>query len=272
MSSIPLQTRLPRTCRISAIKQETEHVRTLTFEISLGARPGQFAMLWIPGVDEKPFSIAYDDGKHCKVTFFTIGALSQALAEKKVGDLVGVRGPFGTFYEWEKGQKLALLAGGYGAAPMYFVAKEAEKDRATLDVIVGARSKEHLLYLKELQSLSNTTLHIATDDGSQGFKGYNVQVLQSLIEEGKSFDQVFACGPEMMLKAVSDLTAKHKIPSQLSLERYMKCGYGLCGNCVVDPLGIRLCIEGPVVKNETCRKITEFGKYHRDSVGRKHEF
>ncbi len=85
-------------------------------------------------------------------------------------------------------------------------------------------------------------------------------------------DQVFACGPELMLKAVSEVTAKYNIPSQLSLERYMKCGYGLCGNCVVDPLGIRLCTEGPVVKNDACVKIEEFGKYHRDALGKKHTF
>ncbi len=85
-------------------------------------------------------------------------------------------------------------------------------------------------------------------------------------------DQVFGCGPEMMLKRISEITAKHQVPSQLSLERYMKCGYGLCGNCVVDPLGIRMCVEGPVVKNENCLVITEFGKYHRDDLGQKHEF
>jgi hypothetical protein len=61
------------------------------------------------------------------------------------------------------------------------------------------------------------------------------------------------------------------VPSQLSLERYMKCGYGLCGNCVVDPLGIRLCTDGPVIKNDTCRKIEEFGKCHRDELGKKKE-
>lgn len=73
-----------------------------------------------------------------------------------------------------------------------------------------------------------------------------------------------------MLVKVSDLSFRSRIPSQLSLERYMKCGYGLCGNCVVDPLGIRLCTDGPVISNELCRKITEFGKYHRDHLGKKH--
>ena len=123
------------------------------------------------------------------------------------------------------------------------------------------------------------SLHIATDDGSMGFEGYNVGLLEKLLEvtqdsktDDPAIDQVFGCGPERMLKALSDVTAKYKIPSQLSLERYMKCGYGLCGNCCVDPLGIRLCTDGPVVKNDICQKIEEFGQYHRDAEGKKHEW
>jgi dihydroorotate dehydrogenase electron transfer subunit len=169
---------------------------------------------------------------------------------------------------------LILVAGGYGAAPMYFVANEAIKDGCTIDFIVGARSREHLLYLEEIKKLKNTTLHIATDDGSMGHKSYNTEVLEQLLTPVTSYQlpvtTVFACGPELMLTRVSEICAERNIRCAMSLERYMKCGYGLCGNCVVDPLGIRLCTDGPVVSNETCRKITEFGKYHRDSVGRKH--
>ena len=283
MSTIPLQSRLPRTYRIKAIKQETEMVRTFTFDGSLGAKPGQFVMVWLPGVDEVPMSVAYDDGATTRITFFAVGDMTNELAKSKVGDLVGLRGPFGTFYTWEAGQHIALVAGGYGAAPMYFVAKEAVQNGCTLEVIVGARSKEHLLYIKELEGLPNTSIHVATNDGSEGYKGYNVDILEKLLEacntEGKkkakgsdSIDQVFACGPEMMLLKLSEITAKYKVPSQLSLERYMKCGYGICGNCTVDPLGIQLCTQGPVVKNERCLEITEFGKYHRDDLGKKHLF
>ncbi len=236
-------------------------------------------MVWLPGVDEIPMSVAYDDGAVTKITFFDVGDMTQALAKSQVGDLVGLRGPFGTFYEWNPGDHIALVAGGYGAAPMYFVATQAVHNGCTLEAIVGARGQEHLLYLKELEALPHTSLHIATDDGSMGFKGYNVQLLEKLLEATQNskkkdapINKIFACGPERMLKAVSELTAKHKIPSQLSLERYMKCGYGLCGNCVVDPLGIRICTDGPVVKNEECLKIEEFGKYHRDALGKKHEF
>ncbi len=279
MSHIELQSRLPRTYHIKEIKQETEMVRTYTFDGSLGAKPGQFVMVWLPGVDEVPMSVAYDDGAETKITFFNVGDMTAELATCKVGDLVGLRGPFGTCYEWKPGQHIALVAGGYGAAPMYFVAKETVGHGCTLEVIVGARGEEHLLYLEELEALPHVSLHIATNDGSVGYKGFNTDVLQKMLDscpvgaDGCSpIDQVFACGPEMMLKKISEITAAHKIPSQLSLERYMKCGYGLCGNCVVDPLGIRLCTDGPVIKNDVCVKIEEFGKYHRDGVGRKHEF
>lgn len=284
MSTIPLQSRLPRTYRIKHIKQETEMVRTFTFDGSLGARPGQFVMVWLPGVDEVPMSVAYDDGAETKITFFAVGDMTEELARSGVGDLVGLRGPFGTCYEWQPGQHIVLVAGGYGAAPMYFVAKESVQHGCTLEAIVGARGKEHLLYLEELEALPHVALHVATNDGSVGYKGYNVDILDKLLgscprdskhakeQKCSPVDQVFACGPEMMLKRVSEICAAHQVPSQLSLERYMKCGYGLCGNCTVDPLGIRLCVEGPVVKNDRCLQITEFGTYHRDDLGRKNDF
>ncbi|PIR52816.1 dihydroorotate dehydrogenase electron transfer subunit [Candidatus Peregrinibacteria bacterium CG10_big_fil_rev_8_21_14_0_10_49_10] len=279
MSSIELASTLPKTYRIKNIVQETEMVRTYIFDGSLGAKPGQFVMVWLPGVDEKPFSVAFDDGAETKITFFAVGPMSEALAQAKKGDLVGLRGPFGTHYQWDAGDHIVLVAGGYGAAPMFFVASEAVKHGCTLEAIVGARGTEHLLYLKELESLKHVSLHVATDDGSMGHKGYNTEVLDELLQvaadpntKDPPIDKVFACGPEMMLKAVLDISEKHRVPCQLSLERYMKCGFGICGNCVVDPLGIRLCVDGPVVKGEICRKIEEFGKYHRDDLGKKHEF
>ncbi len=296
MPTIPLQSRLPKTFRIKHIKQETDMVRTFTFDGSLGAKPGQFIMVWMPGVDEVPMSVAADDGAETKITFFAVGDMTSEFAKLQVGDLAGLRGPFGTFYEWEPGQHIVLVAGGYGAAPMYFVAKETVGHGCTLEVIVGARSKEHLLFVKELEALPHVSLHIATNDGSEGYKGFNVDILEKLLSscprpaaarplDTKSarristrgdkcdpIDQVFGCGPEMMLKRISEMAAKYEVPAQLSMERYMKCGFGLCGNCVIDPLGIRMCVEGPVVKNQVLLKLEEFGKYHRDDLGKKNTF
>ncbi|OIO55717.1 dihydroorotate dehydrogenase electron transfer subunit [Candidatus Peregrinibacteria bacterium CG1_02_54_53] len=272
--------RLPITYRIASVKKETEHVQTFTFAVSLGAKPGQFIMVWLPGSDEIPMSVALDDGKKLQITFFAVGDTTKKLASLKKGDLVGLRGPFGTHYEWKPKQHLALVAGGYGAAPMFFAATEAAKDSCTITAIVGARSKEHLLYLDAFSGLPGTTLSVATDDGSQGHKGYNVDILRDILEAktlqlrsgstARAVDQVFACGPEKMLLAVSDLCFQHKVACQLSLERYMKCGYGLCGNCAVDASGMRMCTDGPVVKNDVAREIMEFGKYHRDGLGKKH--
>lgn len=267
---------LPRTYPIKSIQQETAHTKTFTFDISFGARPGQFLMVWLPGVDEIPMSVALDDGKATKITFFDVGDTTKALFKLRKGDLVGLRGPFGTFYEWKKKQHLILVAGGYGAAPMYFVAREALEDGCTVDFIVGARSKEHLLYLKEIHRIPHTKLHVSTNDGSLAHKGNNTDVLHKILSQYSntliSNLQVFACGPELMLKRISEICTAKKVSCAMSLERYMKCGYGICGNCVVDPLGIRLCCEGPVVKNDVCVKITDFGKYHRDGLGKKHSF
>ena len=284
MTRIPLQSRLPKTFRILDRKQETPNVQTLTFGGSLGARPGQFVMVWVPGVDEIPMSVAEDDGAVTKITFFNVGDTTKVLAQMRKGDLVGLRGPFGTHYEWKPGEHNVLVAGGYGAAPMYFLAKETVDKGCSLEVIIGARSKEHLLFLEALEKLPHVSLHVSTNDGSAGVKGFNADILEKLLtacpphsEDAKKkacspIDQVFACGPEMMLKKISEITDAHNIPSQLSLERYMKCGYGLCGNCCMDSLGIRLCVEGPVVKNDTAKKLTEFGSYHRDNLGKKHTF
>lgn len=279
MSSISLQSRLPKTYRIKEIRTETDMVKTFTFDGSLGAKPGQFVMVWLPGIDEVPMSVAYDDGAETKITFFAVGDTTKVLTHANIGDLVGLRGPFGTHYEWDAGDHIVLVAGGYGAAPMYFVASEAVKNGCTLEAIVGARGKEHLLYLDELDGLKHCSLHVSTDDGSVGHKGYNTEVLDQLLSVAADpdaadppIDKVFACGPEMMLKSVLTVCDKYKMPCSLSLERYMKCGFGVCGNCCVDPLGIRLCTDGPVMSGDLVRQIDEFGKYHRDAEGRKHEF
>jgi dihydroorotate dehydrogenase electron transfer subunit len=270
---------IPKTIPIKRIIVETPHVKTFVFEKKLSAKPGQFVNLWLPRVDEKPMSIAYSDEKEFWVTMFAVGDFSKKMHEMKVGDLIGVRGPFGFPFTFRKGQRLVMMAGGYGAAPLYFLTTQAIKQGCKVDFVVGARSKEHLLYISRIKKLKNVKLHIATDDGSVGIKGYNVLILEKLIAEqkgrkskAKPIDCVYGCGPELMLKKISDICFQNKVKAQLSIERYMKCGFGVCGQCSVDPSGERMCMEGPVVDNDRARKITEFGKYHRDKVGKLHYF
>jgi len=279
---------IPKAIPIKKIIQETPHVKTFVFEHTLNSLPGQFVNLWIPRVDEKPMSIAYDGGKEFWITMFAVGPFSKAMHHLKVGDLVGVRGPYGQPFSFQKGQRLVMMAGGYGAAPLYNLTLRAIKQGCKVDFVVGARSKEHLLYISRVKKLKNVKLHIATDDGSVGKKGYNTLILEELVNESnaikkkkagkkilgvaaKAIDCVYACGPEVMMKRISDITFAGKIDAQVSVERYMKCGFGVCGQCCVDPKGQRMCMEGPCVSNSTARKIVEFGKYHRDKIGKMHK-
>ncbi len=259
----------PRSVRIKAIHHENEIVKTFVLDISVGGRPGQFVNLWIPGLDEKPFSIAMDDGKELTLAIAAVGPFSNAVHEKKVGDFLGVRGPFGQPFDWKPGQTLALLGGGYGAAPLLFLAKEALKDGCKVHFIVGARRKDLLLYNDAAQEVPGLIFHAATDDGSEGHHGYNTQILEEIMK-AEHVDCVCTVGPEGMMKRAGELAEMNGADAQISVERYMKCGFGICGNCVVDGLGIPVCTYGPVMHLSQVKLIEDFGKYHRDDVGKKH--
>lgn len=262
----------PLALSIKKIISENENTNTYVFEYSLHSKPGQFAMIWIPGVDEKPISIAYDDGKEFWLTICRVGDGTKALFELKEGDRVGIRGPYGTSYEFKKGDHLALVAGGYGAAPMYFVANEALKVGAKVEFILGARSEDLLLYRHKISALgSSVKLHCSTNDGSFGFKGFNTHLLDEVLSKVK-VNKVFTCGPELMENAVGEVAMKHKVKCWVSVEKYMKCGFGVCGQCAIDDTGELACMKGPVMNYEYLKKLPEFGKYHRDAQGKKHHF
>ena len=260
-----------KTLTIAEIVEENPTVKTFVFETSLGAKPGQFVMIWIPGVDEKPMSVAFDNGKQLWITVCKVGPASSALHEMKVGDKVGIRGPFGTSYTFEEGEHLALVSGGYGAAPMYFVACEAIKKGCKVEFLVGARNKDLLLYEERVSHLDNVKIHLSTDDGSAGFHGFITEVLKKVLEEEK-IDKVFTCGPERMMKAVGEIADDFGVDSFMSMEKYMKCGFGVCGQCAVDDTGELVCKKGPVMKFDYLKKLPELGKYHRDAQGKKHYY
>lgn len=257
--------------KIKRIQDETDVVKTFYFDIELNSKPGQFVMLWLPGVDEKPISIAHDNNGELALTLCSRGKTTQQMAKLQVGDSMGIRGPYGTNFNFKEGEHLALVGGGYGAAPLYFVAHEAVKQGCTVEFIEGARDKGNLVYIDRLEKLENLNLHIATDDGSMGHKGYNTEVLKEVIKDTK-IDRIMTCGPEMMMKAVGKIGDEANIQTQISVERYMKCGFGVCGQCVLDPMGIRTCVSGPVMNSKVLNMLDEFGSYHRDAQGKKQYF
>lgn len=254
--------------KISNIVVEADGVRSIFFDKKISASPGQFVMVWIPGVDEKPFAVSHFSEGGFGITVASVGPFSSKLSGMKAGDKVGVRGPYGTGYNLGKGlKKIILVGGGYGLGPLALLAEQAKKKGIEIIFIAGARTKGKIIFEKRLEKIG-IKLIITTDDGSYGMKGRTTDVLSDMLEKEKA-DKVFACGPEQMLKKVVEMCAENKVSGEISIERYMKCGFGLCGHCCVDPLGIRACVEGPVISIGTALQITEFGNYHRLKSGKK---
>ncbi|MFH1545048.1 MAG: dihydroorotate dehydrogenase electron transfer subunit [archaeon] len=257
----------PEVIPIKKVIEEAEDLKTFVFEKELNAVPGQIVMVWIPEVGEKPFGVSMQGKKEFGITVKKRGSFTERMHELKEGDLVGIRGPYGNGFEL-KGKIIFCIAGGYGAAPLLFLATEARKKKMKVTFLQGARTKKFLLYENKLKK-EGIDARVCTDDGSKGRKG---NVCDGLEEIGlKKFDCVYCVGPEKMMNEVVELCEKAKVEVQVSLERHWKCGYGLCGNCCVDGTGERTCVEGPVFSGKKLKKITEFGKHHRSSSGKKEE-
>ncbi|MDA1196887.1 MAG: dihydroorotate dehydrogenase electron transfer subunit [Nanoarchaeota archaeon] len=256
--------------KVEKIKEEYPGTKSFFFNHTLNSQPGQFVMIWLPGLGEKPMSIAADDGKQFYITISGVGPFSKAIQGVKEGDTIGIRGPLGTHFNL-KGNTIALVGGGYGAGPMAFLAElavwEGMKPQ-NIHYVIGARTKDLLLFEQRMKTIG-VNIHITTDDGTQGKQGRVTDALKEIIEE---VDTIYCVGPEMMEKAVYDLAQEHQKECEISLERYTKCGIGICGSCCVDPTGWRMCIEGPVLNQDQLKKVSEFGKYHRDATGKKNNF
>lgn len=261
----------PIMLKIADRVKETSTVDTFYFDYELNSRPGQFVMLWLPGLDEKPFSIAYDQGGKFGLSISKVGFFTEELFKKKIGDRVGIRGPYGRpFWKEESAKTVVMVGGGYGVAPLATLAEELVQDGIKVHFINGARAKDLLLFTERLNELK-AELYTTTNDGSLGEKGMVTDPLKKILRE-EQIDLVYCCGKEQMERAVFDLCEEAKVNAQISVERYMKCGIGVCGACSVDGTGAPTCQKGTVMESETLRKITEFGKYHRDGSGKKEDF
>ena len=250
-----------RTLPILQVIFHHEELKSFVFQQTFDVEPGQFVMLWIPGLDEKPFSVSdVRDGK-IEITAKAVGPFSRALMDCRSGDRLGLRGPFGRGFR-PRGRGL-VVGGGMGIAPLRYLVHDLERKKASFKVVLGARTAREIIFSGDF---SRFEARFATDDGTLGEPGLVTSQVARLCAAEK-FDVLYGCGPEPMLVELKKLAEQHGMDCQLSLERHMKCGIGICGSCCVDGSGICICREGPVLDRAELDRVIDFGLPHRDATG-----
>jgi NAD(P)H-flavin reductase len=263
-----------RDYRVQSLKRETHDTFSLTLEpCGAGDRhpfaPGQFSMLHIAGVGDLPISISGDPEVRRQLTYTvrSVGLATQALVSRHPGEIVGVRGPFGTAWPLEsaRGKDLLVIAGGIGLAPLRPAIYRVMQDReqyVRLIVLYGARGPRDLLFRKELDSwarLPDTLVLMTVDYGGLQWKG-RVGAVTTLFRHVRLHADrtvVLICGPEIMMRyVIGELADNRGVPApsiHLSMERNMKCAIGLCGHCQYGPYFI--CKDGPVFSYDKLRPL-----------------
>ncbi len=244
------------------VAKENRHTTTFRFRADFGGTAGQFVMVWIPGHDEVPMALSYL-GPVKGITVHAYGDATRALCEFRPGDRIGVRGPYGNTFHLE-GEKALAVAGGTGMASIIAAIEAFAQQGAEVTTAVGARTADELLFVD--RASASGEVHVSTDDGSRGFHGFVPALADRLLEKHK-FDQILTCGPERMMKLVVDAARERGIPVQASLERYMKCGIGICDACAFDDRLV--CVDGPVFTGSQLANSRDFGAFRRTKDGRR---
>ena len=231
----------PKIVEITEIIEETPTIKTFKFNWDMDKlghpNPGEFVMVW-NFKNEKPMSISQINDDELAISVKNIGEFTSQLHNLKVGDEIGVRGSYGNGFDNSfEGKNIVAIGGGVGMAPINAIARDLIEKGNNVDVIVAAQTKDELLFADSLEKTGANVHH---------------------------------CTDEIMMKGIFDILEDASIPGQYSLERYMKCALGVCGQCCVDSEGWRICVEGPVFENEKIYKIDEFAKYRRDASGVKY--
>ncbi len=268
-----------RIVTIDDIIEETPTVKTFIFrdKSSYFALPGQFLMVWIPRCEELPLSIMISEEKdYAAITIRKHGYGSTSLFNMKKGDKLGIRGPYGnSFIIKENYENIILIGGGTGLVPIVRFLNTLKYKNIKILIIIGSKSKTEIFFVdiikKLLEKNKRYKILISTEDGSFGTKGYPIDILEEvLLKSNDNFDMVYTCGPELMMKKIFDIVVEKRIPLQASLERYMKCGIGVCSSCCINDKLV--CYDGTIFNNEQIQNLSEFGFSYRDKSGILHKY
>ncbi|MFC1492157.1 dihydroorotate dehydrogenase electron transfer subunit [Nitrospinota bacterium] len=231
--------------RILENRVESPWTNTLFFDREIECAPGQFMMVWLPRLGEKPFTLSYSNG----MTVKRVGNFTEALASLGPGDTIGLRGPLGRGYP--PLNRPALVGGGVGIAELRLLALASELP----SFVLGGRTSGEILFYDEFQKLG--PVQVATEDGSLGKRGLITDLLPV---EAESYA---ICGPERMMVACRSILPEER--TYFAIERYMKCAVGLCGQCSFS--GWRVCVDGPIFSGKTIARMPDFGHRRRAKSG-----
>ena len=226
--------------------------------LARAAKPGQFLIVLNDGKGERiPLTISDYDAEAGTVTIVTqkIGASSADIVSREAGesflDVVGPLGNASDFMEMTQeelaAQRYIFIAGGVGTAPVYPQARWLHEHGVPVDVIIGAKTKDLLIYTEEMRGACDN-LYLCTDDGSEGFHGLVTALLEKLVlEDGKRYTRAVAIGPMIMMKFATMTCRKLELPVVVSLNTLMVDGTGMCGACRVSVGGKMkfACVDGP---------------------------
>ena len=260
-----LEPMLPRPVVIESILPEAQDVSTFSLKFQdarQSARyrfqPGQFNMLYLPGVGEVAISVSSDPAtpEILGHTIRNAGNVTRALGRMAAGQAIGLRGPFGTGWPLKaaQGRDLVIVAGGIGLAPLRPAIYAVMRDRGKFGKVVllyGARNPSELLYTREIEAWrkKDIEVHVTVDRADErwaGMVGVVPQLFYSIRLDHRR-TVAMTCGPEIMMRFVVYEALARRIPKQsiyLSMERNMKCAVGFCGHCQYGPKFI--CKQGPV--------------------------
>lgn len=233
-----------------AVNANVKHMIIEAPQIADSAQPGQFVHIKKTNSVNflrRPFSIADADQKSGTITLIyrIVGKGTAEYAGMNAGENLNILGPIGNGFELKQGRPL-LIGGGVGIAPLIYLTRRLQNKRPVL--LIGGKNKEEVFWKEFLKEFADK-IYITTDDGSVGFKGFTVQLLPQVMKENK-IEHIYTCGPNIMMEGVAKFAHEQNIDCQISLEKRMACGIGVCLGCTFEgkltKKRRKVCTEGPV--------------------------